>query len=174
MNIIEELVTETIDKEEDKKFYKDLKAEGIDPFRTKKVSDVCKASEISSLILKELIDKVDGCDSSFARLVFLQTEEGLKYLQKNIEAKKSLNSGSCGFFRTDISLELCEPHEITPDESKAVDDFVHKFAEKIESDLDTDYSKQLADRKMKAKDAVIGNNNGAFRRAVAGFQEKLK
>jgi hypothetical protein len=174
MNIIDELVTEATDVAEDKKVYKALKAEGIDPFRTKKVSDVCKASEISSLVLKELIDKVDGCDSSFARLVFLQTEEGLKYLQKNIEAKKSLNSGSCGFFRTDISLELCEPHEITLDEANAVDEFVYKFAEKIENELDTDYSKQLADRKIKAQEAVIGNNNGAFRRAVANFQEKLK
>ena len=164
MNVIEELVTEISDVAEDKNTYEALRSEGLDPFGTKKVSDVCKASEISSLILKELIEKVDGCDSSFANLVFLQTEEGLRDLQKKMKAKESLDSGEGGFFRSDISLEECAPHEITPDESKAVGEFVDKYKQKVDIKLDTDYSRHLLYQNLKAQDALKGNGNGSFRR----------
>jgi hypothetical protein len=100
MNVIEELVTEISDVAEDKSAYEVIRSEGLDPFGTKKVSDVCKASEISSLILKELIEKVNGCDSSFANLVFLQTEEGLRDLQNKIKAKESLDLAVGGFCRS--------------------------------------------------------------------------
>lgn len=87
MNVINELVIEIEDIAEDKSAYETFKSEGVDPFKTKKAADVFKASEISSLILKELIERVDGCDSSFAGLVFLQTEEGLRDLQKKIRQR---------------------------------------------------------------------------------------
>jgi hypothetical protein len=165
VNVIDELVTEIEDVAEDKNTYETLKSEGIDPFKTKKVTDVFKASEISSFILKELIERVDGCDSSFASLVFLQTEEGLRDLHKKIKAKESLDTGEGGFFRSEFSTEVLEPHEITPDESKAVDEFVENYEQKLEDKLENDpYAQRLYYQNMKAQDALKGNRNGSFRR----------
>lgn len=62
MNIIDELVSEKADIAEDKSTYKALKAEGINPFKSEKISDIIKASEISDFVLKELTDMVNGCD----------------------------------------------------------------------------------------------------------------
>ena len=164
MNVIDELVTEVSDAAEDKSAYETFKSEGVDPFGSKKISEAFKASEISSVILKELIEKVDGCDSSFANLVFLQTEEGLKDLQKKIKAKESLDTGEGGFFRSE-SLEICEPHKITPDESKAVSDFVESYEQKLDDKLENDeYAQRLLYKNTKAQDALKGNGNGSFRR----------
>jgi hypothetical protein len=165
VNVINELVNEIEDIAEDKNAYETFRSEGVDPFKTKKVCDVFKASEISSLILKELIERVDGCDSSFASLVFLQTEEGLKDLQKKIKAKESLDTGEGGFFRSELSSEVLEPHEITPDESKAVGDFVESYEHKLDDKLENDpYAKRLYYQNIKAQDALKGNRNGSFRR----------
>ena len=165
VNVINELVTEIEDIAEDKNAYDTFKSEGIDPFKTKKAVSVFEASEISSLILRELTERVNGCDASFASLVFLQTEEGLRDLQKKIRAKECLDTGEGGFFRSDLSLEICEPHKITPDESKAVSDFVEGYEKKLDDELENDpYAQRLYYKNMKAQDALKGNRNGSFRR----------
>ena len=165
MNVIDELVTEISDVAEDKSAYETFKSEGVDPFGSKKISNMFKASEISFLILKELIEKVEGCDASFASMVFLQTEEGLRDLQKKIKAKESLDTGEGGFVRSAEEGELCEPHKITPDESKAVGEFVEQYEQKLENKFDNDeYAQRLSYQNMKAQDALKGNGNGSFRR----------
>ena len=130
MNLIDELVTEVENISEDKSTFNALKSEGINPFKTKNIADTFKASEISSIILKDLVDRVDGCDSSFASLVFMQTEEGLRDFKNKIKAKEALEDGVGGFVRADNLLEICEPHEITPDESKAIAELVSDYENK--------------------------------------------
>jgi len=168
MNVINELVTEIEEVAEDKSAYETLVAEGIDPFGTNKVSDICKASEISSIILKDLIDKVDGCDSSFANLVFLQTEEGLRDLQKKIDAKRSLDNGECGFCRSDLALDL-EEHDITPEEAAAIDEYLDEYKHKLDEQFrllkKSKHAKQWAYKNMKAKNALNGLAPGSFRRS---------
>lgn len=165
MDVINELVDETEKFAEDKNTYNLLKSEGINPFKTKNVSEVFNAEEVSSIILKELTDIVDGCDASFANLVFLQTEEGLKDLQNKIRAKESLEVGNGGFFRSEESFGNFELHEITPDESKAVCAFINEYKNNLDKSLENNsYIRLLSFKKDKAERALNGNSPGSFRR----------
>jgi hypothetical protein len=170
--LIDELVEEIADKAEDSAAYKKLKSQGVNPFRKQsKVADVYKASEISSFILQELTKKVDGCDSSFANLVFLQTEEGVRDLQRKIKSKEALNTGEGGFFRSELSSEKYNPEDIistrslTDDESKAVGEFVEKLEHKTDDKLNNNaYAQKLYLQTLKAQDALKGNGTGSFTR----------
>lgn len=165
MNVINELVNEIEEVAEDKSAYDALVAEGLDPFKTDKVSDICKASEISSIVLKELINRVDGFDSSFANLVFLQTEEGLKDLQKKIDTKRSFDNGEGGFFRSDLMTDDLEEHEITPEEAAAIDEYLDEYKRKLDEEFSLlKKNKQWAYKNMKARKALKGLAKGSFRR----------
>jgi hypothetical protein len=114
--------------------------------------------------LKELIEKVNGCDSSFANLVFLQTEEGLRDLQKKIKARESMDLAVGGFCRSFNSDLLLEPHEITPEESKAFEEFVDEYGHKVSKEFNNDYADHLLLKNLQAQDALKGKRDGSFRR----------
>jgi hypothetical protein len=179
MNIIDELVTDAESRAEDKGVYKSLVDKGVVPFETEKISDVVTASEISQIIIKEITNRVSACDASVASLVFEQTAEGLKSLNKKQQAYQAVcdvnssaafhrcnNSEELFMFKDDVDLE--DKHKITEEESVALNGFLDQYKKDLDEKFDqltqNPYMQLMFKKYLKSQLAFIDGVQGKFKR----------
>jgi hypothetical protein len=166
MDVINDLVDETVETAEDKAAYEKLKAVGLDPFHPpKKLSDVIESPDVSTLVLKEVISEVDSYDCSLSNLIYLHTDEGLKDLQRRSKAQDAFDSGE-GVFSRGEELPLCEFHDITEDEAVAIDNFLSEYERKFNKKLDENQFVQLLMKKQEKAREALCKDDSHFRRSA--------